>query len=70
MTNTDYTLDGDFPQPGKRFVNKVGFIERDSNGDKWLSHNKIIIKGVASEKKRRKERNENEGRETVHKCTL
>ena len=70
MTDNSYTLDGTYPPPGKRVTNKVGWLECDENGDAWLSHNKIIIKGVASEKKRRKELNENEGRETVHKCTL
>lgn len=49
MSDNSYTLDGDYPAPGKRVTNKVGWLECDKDGDKWLTHNKIIIKGSASE---------------------
>lgn len=51
MTDNSYQIDADYPARGRRVVNKVGWCERDQYNKLWLSHNKIIIRGVASEKK-------------------
>lgn len=51
MTDNSYQIDADYPARGRRVVNKVGWCERDQYNELWLSHNKIIIRGVASEKK-------------------
>lgn len=41
-----YEIDQDYPQQSKKRVsNTIGTIECDENGDKWLSHGKIIGKG-------------------------
>lgn len=42
--NEDYQIDTEYPRRGKRVSNFIGIVERDRDGDAWLSHSKILIK--------------------------
>lgn len=42
--NEDYQIDTDYPKRGRVVSNLVGIVERDQNGDAWLSHGKVLIK--------------------------